>query len=264
MNANKPLIIAALVAVGLCLVVELCGGIWLVKPKGGAPSHAVIRGIEPAGPAEVRTKITGPAREQLDRPGLGIKALALFDALLAVTYLFIAATVVLPEGSIAAAGAVGTGVVGFVVLILSIVALFAAISLTLTMVGLLLAAPFGTSVYVALWGSFPVGAAAATLGIILFCKLAFAVCLLLANPGFLKNKILMVLLAFSILCNLVVSVLQGFPPSVLASITDAIAAIVVAVLTLVFAVVILVRAVVAAVKVIATLRTGVRLKAARW
>lgn len=251
MNPKKPLIVAALVAVGMCLFAELCGGIWIVKPKGGAPPGAAIAGIPASGPASVRSSITGPAREQLDRPGLGIQTLALFDALLVVTWLFVAATILVPERSIAAAGAVGTGIVGLIVLVLSVVALFAAIGLVLTMIGLLFAAPFGTAVYLALWGSFPVGAAAATLGIILFCKLAFAVCLVLANPGFLKNKLLMVLLAFSFLCNLVVSLLQGFPPSVLASITDGIAAAVVAVVSLIFAVVLLVRAVVSAVKVVA-------------
>jgi hypothetical protein len=255
-NPRKPLIIAALVAVGMCLLAELCGGMWVVKPARGAPSGAVIKDIDPAGPVRVRGSITGPAREQLDRPGLGIASLGLFDALLMVTYAFIAATIVLPERSVAAAGAVGTGVVGFIVVIASLVALFAAIGLTLTMVGLLLATPFGTVVYLALWGSFPVGAAAATLGIILFCKLAFAVCLLLANPGFLKNKLLMVLLGVSVLCNLIVSFLQGFPPSILASITDGIAAIVVAILSLVFSIVLVVRAIIAAVKVVASVRTA--------
>ncbi|HEY2028929.1 MAG TPA: hypothetical protein VGH20_06940 [Myxococcales bacterium] len=255
MNAKKPLIVAALVLVASCLLAELCGGTWIVKPSGDAPSGTAISGTDPAGPARVRASMTGAAREELDRPGLAIRTLALFDALLAVTYVIIAATIVLPERSIAAAGAVVTGLGGLVVLLGSILALFAAVGLTLTMVGLLFAAPFGTIVYLALWGTFPVGAAAATLGVILFCKLAFAVCLLLANPGFLRNKFLMVLLGVSILCNLVVSVLQGFPPSILASITDGVAAIVVAILSLVFAIVLVVRAIVAALKVVGSVRT---------
>ncbi len=256
MKPNKLLLVLALVALAMCVSAELGGGVWLVRrqPQSGA-SRPAVKGVDPAAVDGARARISsGPARSELERPGLGISYLAMFDALLLATYLFIAATVLLPERSLAPAGAATTLIVSLLVLIASIICFFTALGLTLTMVGFLLAVPFGTIVYLAVWGSFPVGAAAATLGVILFCKLAFGVCLLIANPRFLQNKLLVILTGFSLLCSVIVSFLQGLPPGILASITDGIAAIVVAVISLIFAIVLLVRAIIAIVKIILAVR----------
>jgi hypothetical protein len=255
LKPNKLLLVLALVALAMCVSAELGGRVWLVRrpPQSGATKPAV-NGISPASVDQARARIPPGSRSELERPGLGISYLAMFDALLLVTYLFIAATVLLPERSLAPAGAATTLIVSLLVLIASVIGFFAALGLTLTMVGLLLALPFGTIVYLAIWGSFPVGAAAATLGVILFCKLAFGVCLLIANPRFLQNKLLVILAGFSLLCSVIVSFLQGLPPGILASITDGIAAIVVAVISIIFAIVLLVRAIIAIVKIILSVR----------
>jgi hypothetical protein len=252
---NKLLLVLALVALAMCVSAELGGGVWLVRrqPQSGA-SETAVKGVDPTAVAGARASIARTAPGELERPGLGIPYLAMFDALLLATYLFIAATVLLPERALAPAGAATTLIVGLLVVIASIIGFFAALGLTLTMVGLLLALPFGTIFYLAIWGSFPVGAAAATLGIILFFKLAFGVCLLIANPRFLQNKLLVILTGFSLLCSVIVSFLHGLPPGILASITDGIAAIVVAVISLIFAIVLLVRAIIAIVKIILAAR----------
>ena len=97
---------------------------------------------------------------------------------------------------------------------------------------------------------FDRGGAAATLGSLLFLKLAFGVLLLLSNPRFVETRKLVILALTSLLANVIVSLLHGFPPRILVSITDAIAAIVVAVLALVWAIVLLVGAVVSIVKLL--------------
>ena len=125
------------------------------------------------------------------------------------------------------------------------------------MIGLFLAVPFGTIAYLAAFGSFPVGAAAATLGVLLLLKLVFGGCLVVAHHGFLENKTLVLLTLTSLLANVIVAFLHGFPPGVLASITDAVAAIVVAILGLVWAIVLLVKSVVALVRLAASARLAV-------
>jgi VanZ family protein len=66
------------------------------------------------------------------------------------------------------------------------------------------------------------------------CKLGFAVCLVLAQQDFVKNKGLVLILLTSLLANIVVSFLQALVPGFLVSITDAIAAIVVLILAVVW------------------------------
>ena len=118
-----------------------------------------------------------------------------------------------------------------------------ALARLLLMVGLLLAPPFGTIAYLVLWGSFPVGRSAVVLGLLLFLKLALVACLVAAQPRFLRVKGLMVLLAVSVLLQVVLGLVQGFLPVVLVSIGDDLWAIVTAVVAVVWAVVLLVSSV---------------------
>jgi len=170
------------------------------------------------------------------RPGYGIPYLAMIDALLLVMFFFTGAVVVLPERVTAPASAVTSLIVGLLVLVASLVGITVALGFTLAMVGLFLAFPFGTAAYLAGWGSFPVGAAAITLGMLLTLKVAFCVCLLIANPRFIQNKRLVALTATSIVAGVVVAFLHGFPPGILATIFDGVAGIIVGILAAVWAI----------------------------
>ena len=111
------------------------------------------------------------------------------------------------------------------------------------MVSLLLAVPFGTIAYFALFASFPTGRAAATLGAIMFLTLVFAGGLLLAQQGFLKSKRLIALVLTALVATFAVRLLILFVPGVLASIADAIGAIVVAIMAVVWGVYMLIGAI---------------------
>jgi len=113
--------------------------------------------------------------------------------------------------------------------------ILAAIVLLILMISLLLAAPFGTIIYFAVYGDFPKTAAAATLSSTMFLKILCAILLVLANQRFLKNKGLIFLIVTSLLCGIIVSFLHGFVPTPLVSITDALAAIIVGILGVIWA-----------------------------
>src|SRR5205809_670405 len=97
-------------------------------------------------------------------------------------------------------------VIVLVVLVAFVMLLVAFVEL-LVMVTLFLAVPFGTIAYLVLWGFFPVGDAAALLGLLLFLKLVFAALLILAQPRFLQNKGLVLLLVTTLLCNVILAFL---------------------------------------------------------
>jgi hypothetical protein len=122
----------------------------------------------------------------------------------------------------------------------AIVAVLALFALLMVMLGLFLAVPFGTLAYLAIWGFFDVGSASWALGLLLFLKVGAAVLLLVAQLTFLENKGLVTLLLVSMLLTAIVAFLHGFPPRILASITDVIAALVVLVVTAVWALVLLI------------------------
>jgi hypothetical protein len=264
MKLRKGFLALAVASLALCLSGEIGGGVWLVK--SGAPPAARAgpaamdgdRTLDPGAVARARSLAearVGPA--QLARPGKGIPYLALLDVLLLLTVGFIAASFVLPERAVAPVHALSSLIVALLVLLGSVLGFFAALDLTMAMVSLFLAVPFGTAVYMALWGSFPVGAAAATLGVLLLLKLCYGGCLLLAQPQFLENRGLVLLSLTSLVANALVAFLQGLPPGVLASVADAVAAAAVAVLAAIWAVVVVVWAVTALSRLVAASRLAV-------
>lgn len=195
-------------------------------------------------------------RGELDRPGKGIPSLAILDGLLFFVVTLLGVALLVPERIYGRLQGIVTLIVSFLTLIGAIFLALGAIALVFVMIGLLLAPPFGTIAYLAIWGSFRVGAAEATLGVVLLLKIAFGVCLLLAQPRFLQNKGLLLLVLTSLLANVVVSFLIGFPPRILASITDVIGAIIVAVLAAIWAIVFLVGSIVSIVKVLRVTRVS--------
>ena len=118
------------------------------------------------------------------------------------------------------------------------------------MVTLLMAVPFGTIAYMAIWANFGTSGARAVLSVLTTLKIIFAVCLVLAHQRFLQNKGLVLIIITSFVANLIIAFLYGFVPGFLASITDDLAAIVICILAIIWAVVYLIGGVVSVIKVI--------------
>ena len=81
-------------------------------------------------------------------------------------------------------------------------------------------------------------------------KTVIAVCLAAAHQSFVTDKGLLVMVAASLIANLVVSFLHGLVPGFLVSITDAIAAIVVAIIGIIVAILSLAGSIVSIVRAI--------------
>ncbi len=183
-------------------------------------------------------------------PGLGIGYMALVDGSLLFTVVLMGLALVLRENLQGRIQGCATLIFSIVIIIAGIVMIFFAIGLLLLMVGLVLAVPFGTIAYLAVWKDFPRGVAAGFLSTIMLLKVVFAVCLPLAEQRFLEMKGLIVMVLLSFVASIVVAFLQGFPPGVLVSITDALAAIVVGIVGVILAVVMLAFAIVAVLRAI--------------
>lgn len=192
----------------------------------------------------------GNAASGLDRPtpGMGIFYMALVDGLLLYTTLLVGSSLVIPERVQGRVQGIATFIVGLIVLLLAIASIFIAIALVILMVTLLLAIPFGTLVYLAIYGSFETGAAEATLGLLMTLKMAYAVFMIAAHQRFLQNKGLVLLYLTSLLCNIILNFLHGFVPGFLVSITDGIGAIVVTILAILWAIFFLVGSLIAVIK----------------
>jgi hypothetical protein len=208
---RRPLVIAAAVLIVVALAVELGSRLWIAGAVGVPPDTA--------------------------RPGLGIPSLAAVDALLTMTLVIVAASAAgLSPHIVSRASGCVTTIVSFLTLLASLAMVFVALGLLLLMVGLLLATPFGTIVYLAVFGDFERGEAAVTLGILMILKLVSAALAFLGNPHVLKSKSLILLFLTSIGLTFVLAFLHGLPPRILVSITDTIGAIVAYILAIIWAI----------------------------
>lgn len=256
MNLHKPFFIAALICVLLCVLVEVGASLFLPRPVAQPSDIAASLHNEGAqGNVSVQDVVTMQGQNP-PTPGMGIPYQALVDGLLLFTLLLMGTSLLLPnslqgqlQGVVSLIGAV-------LALLGGIAMLFVAIGLLLLMVSLFLSVPFGTIAYLAIWGFFNRGGAAATLGLLLLLKLVAAVCLLLAQPRFLQNKGLVLLFLTSVLATALVSFLHGFVPLLLVSITDALGAIIVAILGLIWALVLLIGSLVSIFRVLKLKRTA--------
>lgn len=181
-------------------------------------------------------------------PGRAIPYLALIDGIVLFTVALIALSLLVPERIHGRVQGVATLIFSIAIVVSGIVMILAAVAAVILMVSLLLAVPFGTLAYLAVYGFFNRGGASGALGLLMTLKLGFAICLALAHQRFLQNKGLVLLIVTSFLGNVVVSLLHGIVPRFLVSITDGIAAIVVAVLAVIWALVLLIGSVLALIK----------------
>lgn len=184
-------------------------------------------------------------------PGYGIAFMGFIDATLLLTISFDVISLLIGSNLEGRIQGCATLIFSIVIIIGGIISVFLVFQLLLLMLALLLAFPFGTAIYLAVFGSFNTGGAAAILGFIMLLKILFAICLVLAEQRFLQAKGLVFMVIVSLVANIVVGFLLGFPPGFLASITDAIAAIVMGIVGIVLAIVLLVFAVIAVLRSLA-------------
>jgi hypothetical protein len=228
---RRPFFFAAAALITVVVLVELGASFILKQVK---ISREELQGTVD----NLGTDVVGAQRDQLleqlakgsqsgKPPGLAIPSLALLDGLVLYTVALMAAPFLVPERVIGRVQAILTLIVSLAVLALAGVLLFIIVAQLILMVSLLVSIPFGTIVYLVLFGFFNRPGASITLSVLMALKLAFAGCLVLAHQRFLQIKGLVLLVLTSLLSMAIVSFLQGLVPIFLVSITDAVAALIV-------------------------------------
>ena len=188
-------------------------------------------------------------------PGLAIPTLINLDTFVLFTLILFCLPLVVKPSVIAQTQGVATVIISIVVLIWSVIGLLKCLVELFIMIGLLLAIPFGTILYMILFADFDVKPAAAILSTLMFLKIVLAVCLPIAHERFLRNIGVILLLATSFIAMIVISFLHSFLPIFLTSITDAIAGIIVCVLAIIWAIILLIGGIIGVVKVLLKAKT---------
>ncbi|MCC6802639.1 MAG: hypothetical protein IT319_07125 [Anaerolineae bacterium] len=235
-DLRKPVFVLALVLMLIVVLIEIGSGFALRGTPPGSPGE-IMSSISGALPPELQDVIgdvdsddvTDLADASTDIPGIAISYMALLDGLVLFTVGLVGSRLVLNAGVQSRVQGCGTLILSIFLILACIGLFFLALIALLIMVALLLAVPFGTIAYLAIYGFFNRGGAGGVLSILLFLKIGFAVCLVIAQQRFLQNRGLVLLVISSLVANIVISFLHGFVPIILVSITDAIGAIVMAV-----------------------------------
>ncbi len=183
-------------------------------------------------------------------PGYGVPYLALLDGVFAFTLLSMASGLIIPQKVQAQAQGYVTCLFSLMILFAAIGLIFLTIAAVLTMIVLLLAVPFGTIIYLIVYGSFDRSATSAVLVVVMAFKIAAIICIPLAHQGFLQRIGLVLLALSSLIGSIVVSFLHNLPPGILVSITDAIAGIIVALCGLIWSIPLLIAAIISMIKVL--------------
>lgn len=245
---RRPFLVFAVILIGLCVLVEL--GIGSLLKDAQAVQSQVVQATKAADVQGVSDTDRDKAISEVSltgksHPGLAIRYLALLDGIVLITVGFMLTGLYFPESGHARVQAVASCFGSCFLVLLSIVLIIVALLLLFFMVGLFLAAPFGTIAYLAIFGSFDTSGAAVTLALLTLLKLGFAGCLVAANQAFLLVKPLVAMIITSLVANIVVAFLHGLPPGFLVSITDSIAAIVIGIIAVIWAIIVLVGALMA-------------------
>lgn len=240
-DLRKPFLLLAMLAIVLAIGVELGAGLLL----GGADAGAAL--ADSAGALDVELDDVSGVSEP---SGRGTGYLALIDAVAVWSTGLFCLALLLPERVQGRVQGVAGLIFSIILIIVGLVALVIAFVELTIMVSLFLAAPFGTLAYLALWGFFPVGEAAVLLGLVLLLKLVWAGLLVLAQPRFLQNKGLVLLILTTLLCTVVLEFLHNLVPVILVSIVDDVAALVFAIIAIIWGLVLLIGSIPAIVKAI--------------
>ena len=219
---RKPFFFSA-VALAVLIVLIESGSPWLLTNE---PNTQFLENI--------KTELPEGSNVGEGVSGLAVPALALLDGLILLTVVLMWMPLLITDRIHAKVQGVVTLFVSVSVLFVAIKTIFYAIASLTVMITLLTTPIFGTIGYLVVYGSFERGSAAIALSSLMILKIGFAISLVLAHQQFLQNKGLVLIVFSSLLATMVVSFLQGFPPLILVSITDAIAAIVVAISSVVW------------------------------
>lgn len=133
-----------------------------------------------------------------------------------------------------------TFVVGVILVISGFRAIVVALGLLMLMLGLFFSVPFGTAVYMALFGGFGRAEAAAVLSLVMTLKIISLVLFVVWNVRVVKSLGIVLLAATSLIMTALIGLLHGIVPGPLVSITDAIGAIVVGIVSLIWGIVLLI------------------------
>ena len=229
MELRLPFFLAACFCVLLALLVEVAAG-------------------------ELLTTVSMGALAEKATPGWAIKSLALIDGILLYNLIWMLLSVVVPRSVTGRAQGIVTLILSFFGCLGTLALVMAAFGLLMLMLSLLVAVPFGTIVYLAAWGHFARGAAAATLMFALVLKIAFLVLAVLGHQRFLQNKGLMVLAGLSIGLTWLIAFVHAFLPIILVSIGDQLMALVITVIAAIWLALLLIGSLIATIKAILSLR----------
>ena len=230
MELRLPFFIAACVCLLLAVLVELAA-------------------------AGALTSITTAGNGPPETPGYAINSLALIDGILLYSLIWMLLSIVIPRGISGRAQGCVTLVVSFFGCLGTIALIIGAFSLLMLMLALLVAVPFGTIAYLAAWGHFARGAAAATLTIAMLLKIAFLVLAVIAHQRFLKNKGLLVLVGVSLGLTWLIGFVHALLPIFLVSIGDQVMALVICIVAAIWLLLLLIGAIVATIQAIISLRS---------
>jgi hypothetical protein len=249
-NLRKPFFILAILLSAVVVMIEL-GDTALLNAKPGLPNCSTLGNRDLQEACQKNKPDLQSATKGV--PGKAIPSLALLDGVLFFTVGLMGLGLAVKASVLGRVQGGGTLVFAILVILAGIKMIFTALALLILMVGLLLAFPFGTIAYLVLYGSFNTGGAAAVLTLLMTLKLGCAIFLLMGQPRFLENIGLVLIVITSLLGNVIITFLHGFPPGILVSITDDIGALVVAALAVLWAIVLLIGSIPA---ILASLRSG--------
>ena len=232
---RTPFFIIALILIVIVVLIEIGDTAILSSPP--VPMNCAQQESQEMRDACAKTDLSPGLQGS---PGKAIPYMALLDGVVLFTAALIGLGVVVRPALLGRVQGCGTCIFSFLTISGGCVMIFTAIALLFLMIGLLLAFPFGTIVYMILYGSFDTGSARAVLSLLMTLKLAFAILLMIGHERFLQNLGLVLIVLSSLLGNVVITFLHGFPPGFLVSITDVVGAIIVAVLAVIWAIFLLI------------------------
>ncbi len=234
-SLRRPFFVAAVVVFLLVVLAEI--GMSLLLGSAAVEPVSAGEASNLGVPTDVFLK-TQKADNQ--PPGAGIGFLAFLDGLLLFTVVMLGLSLILELRLYGRIQGIVTLVVTFLWVLAAFVTALLALAKLFLMIGLFVAVPFGTLAYLALWGSFPTSQAAAILALLLLLKIVFGVLLVISQPKFLKVTGLVLLLALSVILQLVLGLIHGFLPGPLVSIGDQFWALVTVVVALIWALIMLI------------------------
>ncbi len=207
---------------------------------------------------ELRSQKAGEISQiSQDLSGFGVRSLAFVDGILFFSLLLMGLSIVLikglplvvpkrvldkvpPESIHAKAQGCLSFIFPLLLIPVALIFVFIVIAKLITMVMMLLSFPFGTLLYLIIFGSFPRGAMNAVLALLFVLKIVLGILLLLAHQKFIENLGLVIGFIAALVGNLIVTILYTIVPAFLVSITDAIAAIVMIIIGIILAIIMLI------------------------